>query len=88
MEPAQLSFERLLQPPAGKLIIDGKAIEIEVQNSLFVGIARITHPDMGIEPSRPLRERFVDRLGMIGDGDDISISRLTRTTRFLNGLDS
>src|ERR1041385_1089914 len=46
----------------GEIVIDAESIEVEVQNALLFCVARIAHPDMGVETSRSLRQRFVDRL--------------------------
>src|SRR5262249_37272064 len=54
MQAAQFAGERLLQALAGYMIADPKAVEIKLEDTLLVGIARVAHPNMGIEPSGSL----------------------------------
>ena len=80
MQAAEIPIECLLQAVSREVIIDAEAVEIKVKNALLVGVARITHSNMGVEAPGSLRQRFVDRFGMVrgGDRDDIGVGGAAR----------
>lgn len=69
MQASKVARERLLKTAAREVVVDPKAVQIKIENALFVGSARITHPDMRIEASGAFGKRFIDRLRMVGGGD-------------------
>jgi hypothetical protein len=54
MQAAEVPVEGLREATPGEVVANSEAIEIEIKNTLLVGVGWIAHPDIGIEASRSL----------------------------------
>ena len=65
VQAAEITGQGLLQPASRHFVADAEAVEIEVEDALLLVVAWIAHPDMRIEASGALCQRFVDGFRVI-----------------------
>src|SRR5262245_60141702 len=75
MQPAELARERLLETSAREFVANGETVQIEVENTQLVVLARIAQPHVGIEPAGTLGECLVERLRIVcgRNRDDVRV---------------
>ena len=69
-----------MKPPPREIVVYAESIEIKTENAFLVGVVWIAHPDMRVETSGSLGQRFIDRFRMVGrrDGDNVCVSGAAR----------